>query len=154
MVGVAPAGWAVAAGEGAAAVAGGQGAADGGGDQSGDAADVEGFADGAEHDRDEFGVTGQPAGDFDAERGAVVQGRGWAAGGALQRRQLDPDGDVGGFAAHLRVGGGGLLADAGERVGVALPGGAQVGDALGGGRGGRGERAEDGEGERAAFFVE
>jgi hypothetical protein len=53
--------WSVACGEGAVSVADDQGGPDRGGDDSSGAADVEGFAVGAEDRGDDLGVAGQPA---------------------------------------------------------------------------------------------
>src|SRR6266545_5953493 len=81
MVGVAPAGGQVAAGEGAARIAEDQGAAQRGGDGALGAAEVQGLAGPAEDGGDDFGVAGESAHGGGGQVLAGVQGAGANFGG-------------------------------------------------------------------------
>src|SRR6266542_3241195 len=81
MVGVAPAGWEVAAGEGAARIAEDQGAAQRGGDGALGAAEVQGLAGPAEDGGDDFRVAGESAHGGGGQVLAGVQGAGANFGG-------------------------------------------------------------------------
>jgi hypothetical protein len=120
VVDLAPGGWAVAAGEGAAAVADRHRAAQSVGDGAGDPADIERDAGAVEHDRDHRGVAGQLAQSLGGELPAELE-RG--AGGAAFE-VFEPDGDrqlrapatgLGQPAARER-----LRADFGEGFGLAF----------------------------------
>src|SRR5947199_10512062 len=74
VVGVCPAGWPVAAGEGTSPVPQHEGAAEGSGGEAALPADVQHLAGAAEHGGDDPGVAGQPAGGGWGQVGAVVEG--------------------------------------------------------------------------------
>src|SRR3954454_2926711 len=84
VVGVAPGGWDVAAGECAVLVAGGQRAADAEGDGAGCPADVQRLGGGGEDGGDDVGVAGQPPQGFDRDGGAGLQGGGCVGECGLQ----------------------------------------------------------------------
>ncbi|MCE0767902.1 hypothetical protein LWC35_34125 [Pseudonocardia kujensis] len=126
VVDFAPGGWAVAAGEGAAAVAHGHGAAQPVGDRAGDPADVEGDPGAVEHDRDDGGVAGQLAQGSGGELAAELQRRG--RGAPFQVLEPDGDGELGAAATGLGqpAAGEDLGADFGEGFGLPLGGAALV----------------------------
>src|SRR6266540_2672574 len=98
MVGVAPAGGQVAAGEGAARIAEDQGAAQRGGDGALRAAEVQGLAGPAEDGGDDFGVAGESADGGGGQVLAGVQGAGAEFGGEFGVVQGE---DEGGFLPAL-----------------------------------------------------
>ena len=125
VVSVTPAGWARAAGEGAAAVAQAQGQVLLGGDQPGGPAEVEDLALGAEDGRDDARVAGDPA---DGLGGEQLPGQGRPGTGAVEQVLVAHRHD------HRRLGGGrggparggGPAADLHQRVGPALVAGPEV----------------------------
>ena len=157
VVQVGPAGGPVAAGEDASAVAEGDGAADAGGPDAGGAADVQGFAGGAEDGGDDVAVAQQPPGlgGADGDAGRVEGGGAEAVGEGVV---LHGHGDVGSFPGlGGSVGGGEVpVQDGAQGVGEAGSGGSLVLDAVGFGAGpgvrvGGGDERGDGEVVEAAF---
>ena len=122
VVGVAPAGRAVAAREGAAAVAQDQGASQRAGDEPALPADVEWLAGAAEDGGQDRRVAGEPAHRLGGELQTGVESAGAELPG--QRVVACGDDDLGGVAAVLGqlAGAQGEPADVGERVVPALPG--------------------------------
>ena len=142
VVDLAPAGWSVASGVGAAVVAGGDGAADVGRDRALGPADVEGFAVRAQHHGQDPGVAQHPRQLAGGELAAhVEQG---AAGAGFQLGEPDGDRGVRAFPGHLAVVlvAQGELADLHHRGRVLLRHGGTAGLRRGTGAGV--ERGEDG----------
>src|SRR5450631_4821859 len=152
VVGVGPHGWRGAPGDGAALVAQPHGSEHPGGEQAPGPADVQDLGVGAQHDRDDGRVAGDPADCLGCQEPAGQQGGpGPAAVGEVAQVDGDEQGGLGGGRGGA-PGGGRPAADLDQGLAAALLGGAQVRACRGGS--GCGQGSEDGFQDLAAFGVQ